>query len=127
MNNQIISKDKQYQTRDGRKVVILADNVPGTDYPVVGYVVDNDGTYHYQWTNEGKFISDYNYSYELDLFPAAGVIVEYAAVWDNTHDGDSGICGWSHAKPTSCGWAVIGYMVRTTEEGKQPVYHFEPV
>jgi hypothetical protein len=132
MTKQIISKDKQYQTRDGRKVVILADNVPGTDYPVAGYIIDGKASLHTQWTREGWHSSSYTREdHALDLSPAQVVTVEYAVVWipeDADELGGETLASsfWYSRKPTGYD-PHIGHMVRTTEEGKLPVYHFEPI
>ncbi len=59
----MITKGKQYQTRNGRAVTITKFDCAG-DFPILGQVEDRN-TY-YQWTNEGRnntFMKD-----PLDLF-----------------------------------------------------------
>ena len=81
-----VSKDKQYKTRNGLTVVILATDVPGTNYPVVGYTIGKFGnTGHYQWTDKGLYDDSFLNPdpNDFDLIELPTVIVEYATVWDD--------------------------------------------
>jgi hypothetical protein len=53
---------KEYRTRDGREVVILATNGRGL-YPIVGQVLNADGEWeHYNWTADGFVYSHRSFS-----------------------------------------------------------------
>jgi len=49
----VISLDKEYMTRDGRKVRLLCVDGPDSLYPVVGFVECSSDTY--EWCSDGKF------------------------------------------------------------------------
>lgn len=54
----MIELGKEYTTRDGKRVVILATNGRGA-YPVVGQILQRDGEWdHNTWTANGNFYSD---------------------------------------------------------------------
>jgi hypothetical protein len=56
----MISKDKQYRTRDGREVRIYATD-GGGDYPVHGAILGHDGWQHFMWRATGKsYFDDFN-------------------------------------------------------------------
>ena len=48
----MISLDKEYRTRDGRKVRLLCVDGPDEIYPVIGFVENSIGTY--EWCSDGK-------------------------------------------------------------------------
>ena len=47
----MISMDKEYRTRDGRKVRLLCVDGPDDIYPVIGFVEGSIGTY--EWCSDG--------------------------------------------------------------------------
>ena len=53
----MIEMGKEYRTRDGREVVILATNGRGF-YSVVGQVNDNGDWVHENWTADGTVFED---------------------------------------------------------------------
>jgi len=50
----MISKDKQYKTRDGREVRIYATDGTGP-YPVHGAIRESNGWYSCNWSQYGKY------------------------------------------------------------------------
>jgi len=61
----MISKDKQYRTRDGREVRIYATDGYG-DNKVHGAVKEDDGWRIYAWYEEGQYVlSDYKGRHDL--------------------------------------------------------------
>ena len=58
----MIEMGKEYRTREGREVVILATNGRGL-YPIVGQVLNADGEWgHYKWTADGFAYSRRSFS-----------------------------------------------------------------
>ena len=56
----MIEMGKEYKTRDGREVVILATNGRGP-YPIVGQILKPSGEWrHANWSNDGRIIHDSN-------------------------------------------------------------------
>ena len=56
----MIEMGKEYRTRDGREVVILATNGRGP-YPIVGQILNPSGEWrHINWSNDGRIIHDSN-------------------------------------------------------------------
>lgn len=62
----VISKDKQYTTRDGHKVEIYATDKGGSR-PVHGTVLEDNGIWRpWSWTAEGmSFIATHSHPYDL--------------------------------------------------------------
>ncbi|MHB8098055.1 MAG: hypothetical protein ACYDD5_00515 [Sulfuricurvum sp.] len=62
----VISKDRQYTTRDGHKVEIYATD-KGGDRPVHGTVLEDNGIWKpWSWTAEGmSFIATHSHLYDL--------------------------------------------------------------
>jgi hypothetical protein len=65
MSTELITMDRQYQTRDGRPVRILCVNRDDNLQPVVGLI---DGSDLCTWTKEGKYYHD-GTADEDDLVP----------------------------------------------------------
>ena len=61
-----IDKNKQYMTRDGFPVRILATDVKGA-YPIAGLVDLGDEEYVRKWTSEGRNDARYNVRTSFDL------------------------------------------------------------
>ena len=81
----MISKDKQYRTRDGREVRIYATDGKGI-YPVHGAVKVEDGWLSYTWKATGiQGVSNVH-----DLFEVRPR--HKRTVWLNVYDND--ICEW---------------------------------
>ena len=49
----MISLDKEYSTRDGRKVRLLCIDGPDDLYPVIGFVEGSE--YTWEWKSDGTF------------------------------------------------------------------------
>jgi hypothetical protein len=80
---------KEYKTRDGREVVILATNGRGL-YPIVGQVLNADGEWeHYNWTADGFVYSHRSFSCN-DLIEVKPVRVYER--WVNVHNDGSSSC-----------------------------------
>ena len=54
----MISLDKEYRTRDGRKVRLLCVDGPDDIYPVIGFVERSIGTY--EWCSDGMCCESHN-------------------------------------------------------------------
>lgn len=72
MNIKELAEKNMVQTRDGRKVRILATDRKGGEYPIIGLVTDHRGDESfYSWTTEGKSSHGlFNNIEEYDLVPA---------------------------------------------------------
>ena len=84
----MIEMGKEYKTRDGREVVILATNGRGL-YSVVGQVSDGDDWAHENWTADGASFEDRRCS--------PGNLIEIKPVrlferWVNVHHDGSSSC-----------------------------------
>lgn len=102
---------KPVQTRDGRSVRILCDNMK-TDQPVVGVVTNNDGReFVAQWDVSGKFYQRSPHEGPIDLINVPPKPVKYYAhvyrhddggVWIGAVQLDSGLrcppSGWGFIK-----------------------------
>ena len=84
----MIEMGKEYRTRDGREVVILATNGRGF-YSVVGQVNDGGDWVHENWTADGTVFED------RPWFPGDLIEVKPVRVferWVNVHDDGSSSC-----------------------------------
>ena len=74
----MISKDKQYKTRDGREVRIYAIDGIGK-FPIHGAIKDNKGWEHNLWKKDGSFNGHLNESPSdlIEIVPKVKVWVEY--------------------------------------------------
>ena len=85
----MIEMGKEYKTRDGREVVILATNGRGP-YPIVGQILKPSGEWrHANWSNDGRIIHDSN-SRDGDLIEVKPVRVYER--WVNVHHDGSSSC-----------------------------------
>jgi hypothetical protein len=50
----MIDPKKEYRTRDRRPVRILTTERRGTDYPIVGLVMDGERDYLFSWMKDGR-------------------------------------------------------------------------
>lgn len=67
----MIELGKKYQTRDGRAVEILRNNVKNHDFPVVGIITERDGgETQDRWTAEGWYHDPITGRDSRDLIPA---------------------------------------------------------
>jgi hypothetical protein len=84
---------KEYRTRDGREVVILATNGRGP-YPIVGQILNADGEWeHYTWTADGFVFAHRSFSFSelIEVKP-----VRVFERWVNVHP--DGVYTW-HQTP----------------------------
>jgi hypothetical protein len=89
----MIELGKEYKTRDGRQVVILATNGRGP-CPVVGQILNENGEWEYNsWTADGFYYTSRSYSIS-DLIEVKPVRVFER--WVNVHTG--GVYTW-HQTP----------------------------
>lgn len=58
---------RPYRLRNGCHAVVLADNAPDNEYPLVGYYVNRDGSVSAEsWTRQGNWLNYVNY-HDYDL------------------------------------------------------------
>lgn len=87
MKNEI-SKDKKYETRNGKEVVIYTTEVDDTDFQIHGAIKERHGVWQMaSWTRDGKY-TKYREEHNLDLVevwrPIKG---EWCYFWDNDMSG----------------------------------------
>ena len=87
----MISKDKQYRTRDGREVRIYATD-GGGDYPVHGAMLGHDGWQHFMWRVNGKSYFDDFDDKPTDIAECKPRIKR--TVWLNVYDNEVIHGGW---------------------------------
>jgi hypothetical protein len=84
----MISKDKQYRTRNGREVRIYATD-GGEPYPVHGAMLQDGEWSHETWKRDGAYICNLDESLSLiEVKPR--IQLEY---WVNVYE-DGEICEW---------------------------------
>jgi hypothetical protein len=72
----MISKDKQYTTREGQEVRIYATD-GAYDFPIHGAVLNDDGWEDQTWKQDGGFNHDASRFDLIEIVPKVKVWVEY--------------------------------------------------
>jgi hypothetical protein len=72
----MISKDKQYKTREGQEVRIYATDGKGS-YPIHGAVLTDEGWDEQTWKQDGGFNHDVSRLDLIEIVPKVKVWVEY--------------------------------------------------
>jgi hypothetical protein len=81
----MISKDKEYQTRDGREVRIYATD-GGGDYPVHGAYFNGAQWISGMWSKKGEYFLDGNTP--MDLIEKPKIIKGWVNVYSETYISD---------------------------------------
>lgn len=85
----MVSLDKEYMTRDGRKVRLLCIDGPDEGYPVVGFVEGLEDTF--RWRLGGAFFFGFGES-KFDLIEVKPRVKK--TLWINHHD-NGGTTTWN--------------------------------
>jgi hypothetical protein len=108
-NTNLITMDKQYKTREGHPVRILAVDIKNDKFPVAGAISDPDGGESFEaFTASGRFFSQEGDTSRKDLFevsPYGHIKVGDTVIYKDVHDSAWQVgyfAGTYNGKPKAC-------------------------